>query len=65
MSVTKRLLKELSAVQKDPNPALESLHPIHEDDLFHWEAVLKGPPDSPYDGEYINTPPWTSSTTDF
>lgn len=51
MSVSKRLLKELSAIQKDPNPALESLHPIHEDDLFHWEAVLKGPPDSPYDGQ--------------
>lgn len=49
-STTKRLLRELKEYSKSPNDALLSLAPVSDDDLLHWEAVLKGVPDSPYEG---------------
>lgn len=53
-STTKRLLRELKEYSKAPNDALLSLAPVSDDDLLHWEAVLKGVPDSPYEGTASN-----------
>lgn len=50
MSTARRLLKELHEFHSDPNPNLENLGPVADDDLFNWAATLKGPKDSPYEG---------------
>ena len=63
MRFISRLLKELKDIQGDgvsgsgstssagkrPNE-IDVLEPIDDDDLSLWTAVIKGPPDSPYEG---------------
>lgn len=53
MAASRRLLKELAAYQADPNPALQLLEPENEEDLFAWTAIMKGPTESAYQGEYM------------
>ena len=51
-SPLKRLTHELADLRTTPNPSTLHLGPSTDSDLFHWEAVLKGPRDqsSPYAG---------------
>ena len=48
----KRLTNEISNLRTEPNEAVLHLGPSTDEDLFTWEAVLKGPRDqsSPYAG---------------
>ncbi|ODV96947.1 hypothetical protein PACTADRAFT_32446 [Pachysolen tannophilus NRRL Y-2460] len=44
----RRLLKEYQQLAKDPPEGIVAA-PISEDDLFVWECLLEGPPETPYE----------------
>jgi hypothetical protein len=50
-SPVKRLLNELQSYQTEPNEALAHLGPISDDELLHWTAVMRGVPDTAYEGQ--------------
>lgn len=50
-ATTQRLLRELKDYAKNPNEVLLHLRPVDDEDLLHWEAVLKGVKGTPYEGE--------------
>lgn len=54
-STTQRLLRELKDYTNSPNEALLHLGPVDEDDLLHWEAVLKGVKGTPYEGTSLSS----------
>lgn len=49
-AATKRLIHEIQDNATTPNAALLHLGPVSDDDLFHWEAVLRGVRGTPYEG---------------
>ena len=53
---SKRLIKELDAYNRDPSPALSTLEPVSDDDLFHLTAVLRGPEETAYEGKEPTIP---------
>jgi peroxin-4 len=50
-NTTQRLICELKEYHKTPNESLLHLGPVDEEDLLHWEAVLKGVDGTPYEGK--------------
>ncbi|KAL8932915.1 MAG: hypothetical protein Q9211_006057 [Gyalolechia sp. 1 TL-2023] len=54
---TKRLLQELRDYAHEPLPFLDSLAPKTDSDLFLWEAVMRGPTCTAYEGSIPSPPP--------
>jgi len=48
-SATERINRELLTLRADP-PSNCSAGPISEEDLFHWDATIMGPTDTPFEG---------------
>ncbi len=49
-SPTKRLMNELSSLQTEPNEACARLGPVADDELLHWQAVMRGVAGTAYEG---------------
>lgn len=52
-TTTKRLLHELQTYEQEPSDALYQLGPVNDDELLHWNAVLKGVSGTAYEGTMI------------
>ncbi|KAJ5519973.1 hypothetical protein N7463_000426 [Penicillium fimorum] len=75
ITASRRLMTEFKKYKKEgENETFLYLRPVDEDDLLRWEAVLKGPDGSPYEGglwhlsitvppKYPNAPPTILFTT--
>lgn len=48
MATIQRLTKELEMIQK--NPPMNCSSGVVNNNIFHWEATIIGPSDSPYEG---------------
>lgn len=49
-SAPKRLLHELRSYEEEPNPALQRLGPVNDDELLEWSAIMKGVAGTAYEG---------------
>lgn len=49
----KRLLKELQQLELDPPEGIVA-SPTQEDNVFHWDCLIMGPKDTPYEGGIFN-----------
>ncbi|XP_039266639.1 ubiquitin-conjugating enzyme E2 D4-like [Styela clava] len=49
MAAQKRLQHELMGIQENP-PENVTAGPVDECDIYHWQATITGPPDTPYQG---------------
>ena len=49
----KRLIQEVKALHDEPNPALHSLGPVSDDNLFEWKALMRGVPGTAYEGALL------------
>ncbi|KAF8545499.1 ubiquitin-conjugating enzyme/RWD-like protein [Trichophaea hybrida] len=49
-TAARRLLHELKQYETSSNTSVARLGPITDTDLLHWEAILLGPPGTPYEG---------------
>ena len=56
VSAIGRLGRELETYQEEgENEIFLYLRPVDEADLLHWEAVLKGPVGTPYEGKFTKS----------
>ena len=49
MSARNRILSELNAFNKDP-PGNIAAGPVNNYDLYHWQSVIMGPSNTPFQG---------------
>jgi len=49
-TAVKRLIQELRTYEQESSEALRHLGPVREDELMHWQAVMKGIPGTAYEG---------------
>lgn len=63
-ALAKRLAHELRAYSKNPQEEyIERLGPVSDENMTEWEAVMKGVPNSPYEGRQarlllLSVHPW-------
>jgi ubiquitin-conjugating enzyme E2 D/E len=46
----KRIQKELRDVRLNKDTEFLSMGPVDSSDLYHWQAIIPGPEESPYEG---------------
>lgn len=52
-TASKRLLKEYQQLTRDPPPGILAA-PRSENNLFLWDCLIQGPPETPYEGGVFN-----------